>query len=120
VFPDNSPASEDELVRLNGDEWEPCAFSLDGHEFGVLRGGESIPRWIALSGIGEVLVHHDAHGAIIELELLSKDDERIAARLRPTLVETMVSRAWEAGATITPSDEVDQPVLATARRHQNF
>jgi hypothetical protein len=106
---------------MNGDEWEPCAFSLDGHQFGVLRGGESIPRWIALSGIGEVLVHHDALGTITELELFSKDEERIAARLRPTLIETMISRAWEAGATITPSDEVDdEPVLATARRHQNF
>jgi hypothetical protein len=120
VFPDKSPALVDELVRMNGDEWEPCAFSLDGHQVGVLRGDESIPRWIALSGISEVLVHHDARGAITEIELCSKDDQRIAARLRPTLIETMISRAWEAGATITASDEVDQRVFAGSRHHQNF
>ena len=124
TFSDPSPAhaAEAESVRLNGDRWEPCAFSLDGHEFGVLRGSDSIPSWIPLSGIDEVLVHHGPDGAIAELDLRAKDDHQMSARVRPEFVETLLSRAWEAGATITASAEIpsEQPLGPSQRRHQNF
>jgi hypothetical protein len=118
----STPEAEEEAVRLNGDRWEPCAFSLDGHEFGVLRGDDSIPSWIPLSGIGEVLVHHGPDGAITELDLRARDDRQVSARVRSGLVEVVLSRAWEAGATITASAEIpsEQPLGPSQRRHQNF
>jgi putative component of toxin-antitoxin plasmid stabilization module len=112
---------EDERVRMNGDQWEPCAFSLDGHEFGVLRGGESIPIWIPLAGIDEIRVHHGPDGAISELELHAGNGWRIGARPRRDLVETMLSRGWEAGATISATSDADvQPATPATRRRQNF
>jgi hypothetical protein len=122
VFP-LMPAHEpdDERVCMNGDPWEPCAFSLDGHEFSVLRDGESIPTWIPLAGIDEVIVHHGPDGAVAELELHAGNGWRIGARPRRELVETMLSRAWEAGATITASPELlVEPAGVTRRRRQNF
>jgi hypothetical protein len=94
-------APYDEWVRMNGSQWERCAFALDDQGLGVLRCDDSAPTLIPMSCLQEVRVHHTPDGAIDMLELLGRNGRSMAARPRPDLVDTMLARVWESNATIT-------------------
>jgi hypothetical protein len=113
-----APILDDEWVRID-DNWEPCAFSLDGHQLGMRR-ADAPTTWLELTDV-TILVGHQLDGELAELEILARDGQTIAARLRPSVAESVLARAWESGATISGNAPDAAAIAGTApRRRQNF
>ena len=96
-----SRAPENEEIRIDGGEWEPCAFSLEGQDVDIVREGDPSPTRFALSWLREIRVYRGPDGSVTEVGLRARDGRILAARPRTSLIDTMLALGWEAGVTIT-------------------